>query len=231
MKEKVLSTLATARAKESELDAMCADGPADPDGRWHPKDHLAHSAWWRHRNAELFEAMRTGSGLPPSLNDESQNEVIYQSYRDRPLSEIQEFARSSWEELTGVAGALSEDDLMKPHPYAPNQEIWQEVCGTSFFHLGEHLTYVYEDVGDERRAEAGQRWIHDLHLGVAGDGRQRGTAEYNLGCFYAKRGRASEALPLLHKGIALRPDLAEWANNDTDLDPIRDDAGVKELLG
>lgn len=231
MKEKVLSTLAAARAKEAELDAMCGDDPADAGGRWHVKDHLAHSAWWRQRNAELFEALRTGSSLPPSLNDDSQNEVIYQSYRDRPLSEIREFAGSSWDRLTAVAEALSQDDLMKPHPYAPNQALWEEVCGTSFYHLGEHLTYVSEEAGDERGAEAAQRWIHDVHLTMAVNDRQRGTAEYNLGCFYAKRGRAGEALPLLRRGVAFRPDLAEWAKNDTDLDPIRDDAGLKELLG
>lgn len=231
MKEKVLSTLAAARAKESELDAMCADDPADAGGRWHPKDHLAHSAWRRHRNAELFDALRTGSSLPPSLNDDSQNDVIYQSYRDRPLSEIREFARSSWDQLTGVAAALSEDDLSKPHPYAPNQQVWEEVCGTSFYHLGEHLTYVYQDAGDERGAEAAQKWIHDVHLTVAVNDRQRGTAEYNLGCFYATRGKADQALPLLRRGIAFRPDLAEWAKQDTDLDPIRDNAKVKELVG
>ena len=231
MKPKVLSTLAEARAKEAELEAMCADEPADPTGRWHPKDHLAHSAWWRQRNAQLFDAVRTGSEPPPSVNDDTQNDVIYRSHRDTPLTEIQERARSSWDQLIDVAEALSEEDLMKPHPYAPDQQLWQEVCGTSFFHLGEHLTYVYEDAGDDKRAEAAQRWMRDLHYGVAVDDRQRGTAEYNLGCFYAKRGRAEEALPLLRKGIALRPDLADWAKKDSDLDPIRDNASIKEFVG
>ena len=209
---------------------MCADVPADTEGRWHPKDHLAHNAWWRDRNAKVFDAVRTGGALPPSLNDDSQNEVIYKAHRDQPLAAIQDFAHSSWEELTRVAESLSEDDLMKPHPYSPDQPLWQEVCGTSFYHLGEHLTWVYEDAGDERGAESSANWVHDLHLSVAADDRQLGTAEYNLGCFYAKRGRSAEALPFLRRGIELRPDLAEWATKDADLDPIRDDVAVKDLM-
>ena len=38
-------------------------------------------------------------------------------------------------------------------------------------------------------------------------------------------------MPLLRKGIELRPDLREWAKQDTDLDPIRSKPEVASLLG
>ncbi|HEX9476378.1 MAG TPA: hypothetical protein VGA41_06960, partial [Candidatus Dormibacteraeota bacterium] len=59
------------------------------------------------------------------------------------------------------------------------------------------------------------------------DDRQRGTAAYNLGCFYAARGRAADAIPYLRSGIEMNPNLREWARIDTDLDSIR---SVPELV-
>ena len=51
----------------------------------------------------------------------------------------------------------------------------------------------------------------------------RGTILYNLACAEAQLGEADAALEHLAAAIAERPDLAENAKGDTDLDPIRDD--------
>jgi hypothetical protein len=58
------------------------------------------------------------------------------------------------------------------------------------------------------------------------------VADYNLACFYARAGRAEDAIPLLRasleKGDA---SLTEWAREDTDLTGIRDRPEVIALLG
>ena len=56
MKPKVLAVTAQARAKDAELEGLCVDVPADADGRWNAKDHLAHAAI--RGDAQLQELLR-----------------------------------------------------------------------------------------------------------------------------------------------------------------------------
>ena len=75
MKHRLLETLVEGKRREAELVELCDDEPPDPGGRWSAKDHLAHLSWWRARNARLMDAVRTGSELPPSVQDDAQNAV------------------------------------------------------------------------------------------------------------------------------------------------------------
>ena len=85
--------------------------------------------------------------------------------------------------------------------------------------------------GDAAGAEHAAKWGYDLATSTFPDERTRGPAAYNHGCFYAKHGRAAEAMPYLRQGIELRPDLREWAKQDRDLDPIRSTGELTNLLG
>lgn len=239
MKQKLLQVIADARVKERELVSAATDTPADADGSWHVKDHLAHAAWWRDRDGLLIEAVRTGSPPPPAVGsreegtqeaeEDRQNAVIYEIFRDKPLAEIRDFASSSWDRFEDAVEACTEEDLSRSHPYAPNERIWQTVTGIPY-HTGEHLTYVYQDSGDDSRLEATHRWLRDIYAAVAPDARHRANADYNLACFYAKRGRVEEALPLLRDSLEGNDQLREWAGKDSDLDAIRADLAVRELL-
>jgi tetratricopeptide (TPR) repeat protein len=230
LKQRILLTVQEGRVKESELDAVSTDVPANADRRWNAKDHLAHLAWWRDRDARMIDAVRTGGTPPPAVEDDAQNAITYQTYRDRPLGEIREFARTSWDRVIEATAACSEADLIKPHPYSSSNVMWQTVCGVAFDHTGTHLTYWYLETGDVAKAEGAQRWWHDMHMRVAVDARHRAYAAYNLACFYARLGRAGEALPLLRQSFEWRPDLREHAHKDTDLDQIRDNSAVRLLL-
>jgi hypothetical protein len=239
LKAKVLAVTKQARAKDAELEGLCVDVPADADGRWNAKDHLAHAAWWRERDGRLIEAVRTGSPPPPAVGSREertqeqeegrQNAVTYQLYRDRPLDEIREYASSTWDSFNAAVEACSEADLSKPHPYAAGEVLWQTIVGICY-HTGEHLSYWYQDAGDETKLEATQRWLRDIYVAVAPDASSRANANYNLACFYARGGRAAEALPLLRDSFAHNDQLREWAKKDSDLDPIRGDAQLQELL-
>lgn len=232
--------VAEARRKERELDAACADVPVDSGGRWRAKDHLAHVAWWRERDGRLISAVRTGAAPPPAVGSREvgedrqeeagrQNGLIYERYRDRTASEIREFAGTSWDAFAAAIEACSEEDLSRPHPYAAGEVLWQTIVGICY-HTGEHLTYWYEEHGDDSRLEATHSWLRDIYVTVAPDARHRANANYNLACFYARNGRADAALPLLRDSLSESTELAAWAKKDSDLDRIRDNPEVKELL-
>ena len=230
MKQKLLESVAAGREREAELAALCVDAPADANGRWSAKDHLAHLSWWRVRDAGLFDAVRTGGELPPSVEDDAQNAVVYAENRDRTVAEIKKDATESWEVLRAAVEALSQADLTRPHPYAPQVNLAVTVTNITYFHVGQHLMFWYLERGDQARAEAAQVWVRDMEEATFSDPRRHATAAYNLGCFYARVGRADVAVPLLRAGFEGRPDLAELARTDPDLDPIRQDPAVKELL-
>jgi DinB family protein len=231
LKEELLQGVARGRAREADFESLCVDTPADPAGRWSAKDHLAHLAWWRDRNARLMDGVRTGHDLPPPVEDDTQNAIIYQDYRDRPLAAIRAEARRSWDRLTAAIEACTEADLMKPHPYAEGRALWESVPGNAHGHLAEHLMFWYLETGDESSAEASQLWLLDVEGAISSSPRPRAFASYNLACFYGRIGRAKPALPPLREAFEGAPDLVEWARQDTDLDRIRDDGEIAALLG
>lgn len=178
-----------------------------------------------------MDGVRTGGELPPSVEDDAQNDVIYKASRDRLAADIRSEARMSWDRLAAAVEACSEADLMKPHPYAEGATLWESVPGNGYGHLAQHLMFWHLESGDEASAEKAQLWVHDLESGISSSDRQRAFAAYNLACFYGRVGRAAVALPLLRESLAAAPELVELACKDTDLDPIRSDAEVAALLG
>jgi hypothetical protein len=176
------------------------------------------------------EAVRTGGELPPSVEDDAQNAIIYEAYRDRPAAEILTEARESWERIAAVIEACSDEDLMRPHPYAKDRTLTDSGPANAG-HLGNHLMFWYLESGDEAAAEAAVRWAYELEIGAAIDAKARAYASYNLACFYGRLGQAGPALPLLRESFDGAPDLVAWAHKDTDLDPIRGDREVASLLG
>ena len=230
MKHRLLETVVEGEAREAELVELCVDTPADPSGRWSAKDHLAHLSWWRSRNARLMDAVRTGGELPPSVQDDAQNAVIYEENRDRSAEDVRNDARESWQRLRSAVEACSDSDLALPHPYAPGFQLWSTVPGNGHGHLGQHLMFMYMESGEMDRAEAAQLWVHGLDRRVFPDRADRANADYNLACFYGRAGDAAKALPLLRASFGARPELISHARKDPDLDRIRDDPKVKELL-
>ncbi|MHB8687019.1 MAG: DinB family protein [Candidatus Dormibacteraceae bacterium] len=221
--------MAEGRAREAELEALCVDAPSDPSGRWAAKDHLAHLAWWRDRNANLVEAARTGSEPPPRVEDDAQNAIIYQANRERPAAEIVAEARQSWDRIAAAIEACSEDDLLISHPHEKDRNLLDSGPANGG-HLGTHLMYWYLDSGDEAAAEAAMLWAYELEAAAAADAKARAYASYNLACLYGRFGHAGPALPLLRESFEGVPELLDWARTDPDLDPIRGDGEVAALL-
>jgi hypothetical protein len=187
-------------------------------------------AWWRLRNAQMLDGVRTGGEFPAPVEDDAQNDVIYEMSRDRPAAAIRAEAGASWDRLIEAVEACSEADLMKPYPYGEGRALWESVPGHGHEHLAAHLMFWYLESGDEVSAEEAQVWVRDLENATAASELQRAHATYNLACFYGRVGRAAVALPLLRESLKGDPGLVALARTDPDLEPIRRDQEVAELL-
>jgi tetratricopeptide (TPR) repeat protein len=221
------------REKEgSDLVPNVDDSPPLQPGRWTAKDNLAHLSAWRLIAAAELEAVRTGTPAPASVTEDIDggNAKIFEATRHQRAASVLEEARHSWATLEAALEACSEEDLLKPRVRRPEMPLWQVIPGNTYFHIAEHLGYWHDERGEPDQSEGAALWAHDLAKKNSPDDRQRGTADYNLGCFYAVRGRAEKAIPYLRSGIELNPRLREWARTDTDLDSIRSTTEIVSLL-
>ena len=57
------------------------------------------------------------------------------------------------------------------------------------------------------------------------------TPLYNLACCEAMAGHKEDAIGHLRVAFERRPSLREFAKEDTDLDPLRDEPAFRELVG
>ena len=233
MKAKLLDLIDAGRDKEAEaLVPFVDDSPPESPGKWTAKDQLAHLMSWRQvANAEL-DAARTGGPVPDfSTDSDVENVKFYAQTHDQPAREVIETAAGSWDAMAVAVSACSEETLEGPRPRRPYQKLWMVVPLNVYNHLAEHLAYWSWERDDEAAAEKALTWGYDLAIATYPGDRTRGAADYNLACIYAQRGNAAKAIPLLKRGFALRPDLVEWAKTDTDLDRIRANPELVELLG
>jgi tetratricopeptide (TPR) repeat protein len=233
LKDKLRHLMQAGREKEaSDLLPHVDDAPPSKPGRWTAKDNLAHLSAWRLTAAAELEAVRTGTraafSVPKDIDED--NAKIYEGTRHQRAVSVLDEARRSWATLMAAVEACSEDDLLKPRIRRPEQPAWRVIPGNTYFHLAEHLGYWHDERGEDAAAEAAAVWAHDLANAAFPDEEQRGIANYNLGCFYAVRGRAADAIPYLRSGIELNPSLREWARTDTDLDSIRSMPELVRLL-
>ena len=220
------------KKEESDLVPYVDDSPPSQPGRWTAKDNLAHLSAWRLTAAAEVAAIRTGSPAPASVSEDrdESNAKVYEMTRDLPAASVLDEARRSWSTLAAAIEACTEEELLKPRIRRPEQAAWQVIPGNTSFHIAEHLGYWHDERGEPDQSEAAALWAHGLANKNFPDDRQRGTADYNLGCFYAVRGRTEKAIPYLSSGIELNPSLREWAKTDSDLDSIRSRPELVRLL-
>jgi tetratricopeptide (TPR) repeat protein len=226
----LLQTLTASVDRELELEALCDDLPSvDPRG-WTAKDHLSHLAHWRRHAAQVLTAVRT-AGPPPSSGDvDGANAKVHAANQERPAAEIKEAARASYTELARAIEVCSEEELSRPRP-GGDGAVWEVVPPNGHLHLGEHLGFWYQGRGDEQAAEQAQRWAHGVQQAAFEDPRSVAFGTYDLGCYYARLGRAKDALPHIRSSFELLPELKDWARTDKDLDRIRDEPEVRAVLG
>jgi tetratricopeptide (TPR) repeat protein len=230
LRKHLLQTLVASQDREGELEKLCVDARPDPE-RWTAKDHVAHLAHWRRYAARVLTAVHTGSPPPAADDVEGVNAKVLAANRERPAEEVKEDARVSYAELARAIEDCSDEELMRPRPGREQGAVWEVVPPNGHLHLGEHVGFWHEAHGDQPAADQAQVWMLEVHEAAFSDPRSVASGAYNLGCYYARNGRAAEALPHFKRSFELHPDLKEWARTDKDLDRIRDEPELRTILG
>jgi hypothetical protein len=121
---------------------------------------------------------------------------------------------------------------------AVKRTAFAEEAGTTILAVGGTPGQAYTPSGWELWAplrplyEAGEyAEAADRGRELIGDGSRYPELLYNVACCEALSGRTADALEHLRQAIALHGPLRDLAKEDSDLDPIRDEPGFKELVG
>jgi len=232
LRDRLLEVLGECRVRERDELVPLVDAEA-PQRGWTYKDHLAHLAAWRDHGADVLRAARGAGPVPRTIGldllDE-ENARIHALNKDRSGEDVKQYAFESYVRLAAELDLCTDEVLHLPRPDRPEMETWRVLPGDLETHLGMHLSQLLLERGDFDAAEKVEVWAYEASNRAAADTPSRAGSLYNLGCFYARAGRAGEAAERFRTAFAASPGLVEWARTDPDLDRVRDDPAVAELL-
>ena len=219
----LLTIIDRARALEQTLadffdeTARAATGTVEV---WAPKDHFAHLAVWQAYQARRLEAITTGN--PPA--QPADNDAVFLEHRDEPWDAVWADAMRALDDNAAVIANTSEEDLTDPErfPWTNGRSFVSSAISNIYLHPIEHLVQMHEERGDDASAERVQQESVALMAAFFGRGEEYANAVYNLGCFYAKRGRAADAIAQVREALAVNPKLTEWSKEDADLVSLHD---------
>jgi hypothetical protein len=230
LNDSLIAFLRTMREAERDvfggLDPAVRDRPMR-EGDWSPKDHQAHLTAWKARQANRYAAARRGEEPEQTSDGETDaiNAELQAARADWTWDAIVQEAEDVHERLIREISATS------PETFQRYDRLIGGTFGNGPFHAMQHFGWLEEaNVGvDSSRVAA---FVTELGtVADAGDlsDSDAGTAFYNIACYHAMAGRLDEARPFLRRAFGLRPDLSEYAKDDTDLTALRDELG--ELAG
>jgi hypothetical protein len=221
--EDLVAQLQATREAERDLfgalDPAVRDGPLRP-GDWSPKDHQAHLTAWKEVQANRIHAARLGEPIPTDTREDDEINAELQAKR----------ADWSWDAIAAEADEVSErleSEIRAAGSTVLNkiERLVAGIFGNGPFHAITHFGWLRDaDIGvEESRVIAFVDTIEQL-LDTSGlPDADRGVGLYNLACAHAVAGRLDRARSLLRVAFRLRPDLAEYAKEDTDLVELREE--------
>ena len=119
-KTQLLTEMRTEQAAwEALLDEIGEAHMTQPEvaGGWSIKDIVAHITGWRHRTVRRFQALLHhepdfSPPWPPELREDDEiNAWIYESNRDRSLTDVLRESREVFQQLVETLDAFSEEEL------------------------------------------------------------------------------------------------------------------------
>ncbi len=213
----VLEMLTIMRTAERDIfGALPVDARERPirEGDWSLKDHLAHLAAWKGRQADRLAAARTGAELEDWQGEDDAINARLQ----------QERAGWSWDETVADADAVhdrlaGEIRAIDPDLLRDGERLVDGTYGNGVFHAQQHFSWLQSaGIGlDDARVIQFSEDIERLVRRASLPDRDRGTALYNAACFQSLAGRNDRARSLLREAFGLRPELLEWARQDSDV--------------
>jgi hypothetical protein len=120
-------------------------------GGWSIKDNLAHLTAWEQFMLQCYlqgrpahEVVQVDEATWKTLNEDSQNDLLYRRNRDRPAKDVLADLLHSHEQVVATLKQMSFADLMKPHypndPQARPLVGW--VIGNTYEHYQEHRVSI-----------------------------------------------------------------------------------------
>jgi hypothetical protein len=147
----LLETLQTKRiAWDNLLAQVDAQHMLQPGaaGIYSVKDVIAHIAVYEEWVATILEkALRDEHETPPASTAQSkeqdvdaENAQFYAEYRDRSLSEIQQFSQQAYQHLLTVISTLTNDQINAVlTPEWTTSPTWKFIAGDSYDHYEDHI--------------------------------------------------------------------------------------------
>jgi hypothetical protein len=221
--ESVIAQLRATREAEREifgsLDPVARDRPIRP-GDWSPKDHQAHLTLWKGRQADRYEAIRHGRA--PLVDPREDDEINAELHATR--------ADWAWDDLVAEADAVSqrlESEVASVDPAVLRSEdrLLAGTFGNGPFHAMTHFGWLIDaEIGldaaqVDRFIDREEELLRSSPLPES----DKAVGLYNIACRHVLSGRLDRARPLLRESFAQRPDLRDWAAQDSDLEAIRDE--------
>jgi len=202
-------------------------GTAD---KWSAKDNLAHIVFWQKHLVHDYQILERGETPPQLPDDNEQNQIIFQTYRDQSWPEVIAAAEAAHAGLSALLQGYSEADLTTPNrlPSPRDYPLWRDFLSSGYAHPVLHYADFYLEHGDMARATSLQQQLAKNSASL-GDDDARGVADYNLACFYAKTGQKDPALALLPNALKLAPRLIEWSKEDPDLVSLHAETAYQAL--
>jgi tetratricopeptide (TPR) repeat protein len=199
--------------------------------QWCPKDMLAHCAYWKQRMAGRLTAAAKGEALEDTGEYEEANAACFAEHRDETWEQVMAYAEQAHRALVTAVETVDER-VLNDASYSPDpggRLLWSLVVGTGYTHPVTHLASYSAAQGQADGALQLQQQAN-AELAKLDDSPQwRGGLLYNMACIHALAGQPDGAIDELRQALALRPDLAEWSKEDTDLASLRDRADYQAL--
>jgi tetratricopeptide (TPR) repeat protein len=234
LKTEMFALLESIRTELADLE-----GSLTPDEKarrgslagWSAKDMLVHLAFWNHHFNRQLERGFSGQPIPKSGDylDQVNDGVLYE-HLDQPFDEALADESAAYSQFCQIVRDISPEDMQDPQKFEflEGRSLLDHALGTYGYHTAAHISDYYIKHGQVERARALQESITKSLLGFPG---WEANAIYNLGCFYSLNGYKQEAIAKVKEAFEIKPDLVEWAKQDSDLDVLRDMAEYKELVG
>ena len=219
----VIAQLRATREAEREIfgsiDPGARDRPMRP-GDWSPKDHQAHLTLWKGRQADRYEAVR--NGRPPLVDPREDDEINAELHATR--------ADWAWDDLVAEADAVSqrlesEVAAVDPAVLLSEDRLLGGTFGNGPFHAVIHFGWLIDaEIGlDAARVDRFVDREEELLRSSPLAETDIAAGLYNIACHHVLSGRLDRARPLLRESFAARPDLRDWAAQDSDLEALRDE--------
>ena len=192
---------------------------------WSPKDVMAHVVHWDSMTAA---DLSDPDNRPPDQPGEDYNRTnarIWEKYKDEAWSDIEALVDQTHEALVENVKQFSEEDISDPERFEwlNGRAVWRSMAFTNHYHPLQPVAVLYADQGDLAYANQLQEEAAEKQLKLSDADDWRGTVHYNLGCHYAVTGQADQAFKNIDLGLKTYPVLSKWAQDDPDMDNLRDD--------